>query len=460
MSVLPWRALRHEAGPLLRLAAPIIVTQLAFSTMTTVDTLFAGRLGAAPLAGVAVGGNLWFLPFVFLLGLWMALSALVAQQVGAGEAAPRIGARVRASLVLATLTGVLWIALLMLIREPVLDLLRLDAETRSHATDFVATVQWAAVPFCWSFVLRNVAEAHGLTRLPLLAGVAGLLTNILFNSLLVLGLFGAPRLGVTGTALATVIAAFVMVGCYALIYWRVPALRALQLLRPQALALGQTAREVLRLGLPIALILTAEASLFLLGALAMARFGRDAVAAHQIAINVASVAFMVPLSIGLATTVRVGHAAGAGQWREVALRGRTGILLGVAFAVISALVMALLPGPIVRSFTLDPTVMALAIHFLAFAAVFQIFDCVQATAGGALRGIKDTRQPMVITMLAYWLVGLPVAAGLAFLTPVGPAGIWWGFIAGLGVAALGLSARVWRVMPLAAPAPSGVPDPA
>jgi multidrug resistance protein, MATE family len=232
-----------------------------------------------------------------------------------------------------------------------------------------------------------------------------------------------------------------MVLAFAALYRWHPRLRELEVYGRAGWRPGPATGEVLRLGGPIALIITAEAWLFLIGALLMARFGTDAVAAHQIAINFASVTFMVPLSIGMATTVRVGYAAGAGDAAGVRLRGLAGIGMGACFAAFSAALMALLPGPIIALYTDAPGVAPLAAAFLAYAAVFQLADCVQATANGALRGIKDTRVPMLITVSAYWLVGLPLAVALAFNTAFGPAGVWLGFIAGLAVAAGGLAAR-------------------
>jgi len=239
-----------------------------------------------------------------------------------------------------------------------------------------------------------------------------------------------------------------MVGAYVVLFARSATLRRLTLWRWERPRLDREMFEIASVGGPIALILTAEAWLFIVGALLMARFGGEVVAAHQIASNFASLNFMVPLSIGLATTVRVGHAAGAGRHAEVALRGRAGMLLGAAFALVSASIMTLLPGRVVAVYTDAPGVAALAVRFLAFAAVFQLADCVQATANGALRGIKDTRVPMLITVGAYWMVGLPLSAWLAFRTGLGPRGIWVGFIVGLALAAMGLSWRFLRRAPL------------
>lgn len=439
-------ALLSEARANFRLAAPLIAAQLSFVSMGTVDTILAGRLGAAELAAIAVGSNAWFLSLVMFMGLSMAVSPIVAQRVGAQQPIERIGRFVQGALLLALILGLLWLALVQSAAAPLLRLLELDARTQGFAEAYLRALAHAAVPFSLAFVLRNVAEGFGLTRAPLFAGLLGALVNALLGWILMYGRWGAPALGPVGAGWATVAAAWTMVLSYLLFYSRVPQLRALRLVA--RLRLEPEAFEIFRVGLPIAAIVTAEAWLFCLGALMMARFGPDVVAAHQIAINFASLAFMVPLSIGMATTVRVGHAAGAGDMAGVALRGRTGIAMGMCFAVMSALLMGCAPGAIIAVYTDVEALAAVATRFLAYAAIFQIFDCVQATSNGALRGIKDTRLPMAITLGAYWVVGLPTAAGLAFATAVGPAGIWFGFIVGLALAAGGLSWRFLRQVPL------------
>ena len=441
-------ALRTEMRANLRLALPLIAAQLSFVSMGTVDTIFAGRLGASELAAVAVGSNVWFLSFVMFMGIGMAVSPIVAQRVGAQQSPLEIGRFLRGALLLSAGLGIAWLALMWLAAGFVIDWLALDARTSDMAKAYLLALAWAAPPMCLCFFLRNGAEGHGLTRVPLIAGLVGLLVNAGFDWLLMYGRWGFPNLGAEGAGWATVIAAWAMVVVYAASYVRVPVLRALRLGQGGWPRLRREDAEVLRVGLPIAAIITAEAWLFCIGGLLMGRFGADTVAAHQIAINFASLCFMVPTAIGMATTVRVGHAAGAGLNSEVALRGRAGILLGVVFACMSALAMAMAPGWIVALYTDVEHLAGPAVQFLAYAAIFQIFDCIQATSNGALRGVKDTRLPMMITVLAYWVIGMPLAAGLAFTTPVGPAGIWWGFIGGLAVAALGLSLRFVRGFPL------------
>lgn len=445
MSQFSYSAFRREARANLVLALPLIAAQVSFVSMGTVDTIVAGRMGESELAAVAVASNVWFFFFVLFMGLFMACSPIVAQRVGGNRPALETGAFVRGAALLSLGFGLIWMLLVRLLLDPVLDLLGLQTETRGYAHDYLVIVSWSAVPFCIGFVARNAAEGYGLTKVALMAGLTGFLVNAIFACLLGFGWFGFPRMGVAGCALATVLAAIAMLLVYGWAYWRLPVLRALQVFRRGSLwpepAMRRQVLEVIHLGGPIAAILTAEAWLFLGGALLMARFGDAVVAAHQVAINFASLTFMVPMSVGMATAVRVGHAVGAGAMHEVRLRGQSGMILGMIFALLSASLMALLPRMIVDVYTDVASVAEMAVGFLYFAALFQLFDCIQATANGALRGLKDTRIPMLITVSAYWVVGMPVAAWLAFGTTVGPNGIWCGFIAGLGVAAAGLSLR-------------------
>lgn len=441
MRILFSSTLRAELRANLALALPLLAAQLLFVSMGTVDTIVAGRLGAAPLAAVAVGSNLWFMLFVLFLGLFMAVSPIVAHRLGARHPAAESGRFLRGALTLAAIGGVAWMALLLVLVDPVLDVLALEDEARVAAAGYLRAIAPGALPFALFLALRNAAEGYGQTRATLWAGLVGFVVNALLAYGLANGAWGLPALGAAGCGHATAIAGAVMALVFAAMYRWHPRLRELQLYGRGGWQPGAAGAEVLRLGAPIALIVGAEAWLFLVGALLMARFGTDTVAAHQVAINFASLTFMVPLSIGMATTVRVGYAAGAGDAAAVRLRGLAGIGMGAAFALVSASVMALVPAFVVSLYTDAPGVAAAAVGFLYYAAVFQVADCVQATANGALRGVKDTRIPMLITVSAYWLVGLPVAVVLAFETPLGPPGVWLGFICGLAVAAAGLSAR-------------------
>lgn len=445
-------SLRREARASLSLATPIIAAQLSIMGMGAVDTIMAGRYSGAALAAVAVGTSLWFLPFVFFMGLFMAVSPLVAHRVGARETEGSIGDYARSSMLLAAALGLVWMLALKLTYPRLVGLLGLPAQTEAYALGYLAAVSWSAPVFALGFVLRSTAEGRGASRAVMMAGLVAFPFNALFDWLLMYGRWGFPELGPTGCGIATGLSGVVMLLAYALAFRRWRSLRGMRILRPQRPRLEfASAAETLRLGLPIALILTAEASLFQISALLMAHFGETAVAAHQIAINFAAVCFMVPMSLGMATTVRVGQAAGAGDAAQARLRGCVGIALGLVSALFSAGSMLLFPEAIVAIYTDVPEVAALAVNFLGLAALFQVFDCLQATSSGALRGLKDTRAPMLITVASYWLVGMGVAIGAAFFAGYGPRGLWWGLVAGLAAAAIGLNLRFLRRSAMSAP---------
>lgn len=432
---------KAEARANLKLALPLIAAQLAGVGMGTVDTVMAGRLGKEALAAVAAGSNLNVVFFVFFMGLLMACSAIVAHRAGAGHADGRVGAFTREALLLGVVIAVTWVVGAHLIADRVLLHIGLAPETAEVAAEFLRALSWSAFGFSAWFVLRFVAEGMGTTKPIFFSGVTGLLGNLILDWVFMYGKFGMPEMGAVGCGWATSISASLMALVLAAQYRFYAPLRQLDAFKPLMPRLGRNTREIMRLGLPIGMILLAEAGLFVLAAMWMARFGDSTMAAYQIALNFASVLFMIPLGIGLATTVRVGHAMGAGEKASACYRGTVGMKLGLLNAASNASIMVLLSSLIVALYTDDPDIAACATHFLWLAAAFQFVDGLQVTANGALRGIKDTRVPMLITVTAYWLVGMPVAHQLAFATDLAASGLWWGLTAGLAAAAIGLSLR-------------------
>lgn len=428
---------RTEVAANLRLALPIIAAQLTFMGFGVADTLMAGQQGGNALAAIAVGANIWMQPFVFFMGLSMAISPIVAQRLGAGHPSGVVGAFVRSALVLALLQGLAWMLVVRAAAAPVIRLLNLDEATADLALNYLLAESWSAPLFCLCFALRYGAEGSGVTGVIFITALCGLAVKIVFNTLLL------DRFGVVGFGWSAVIAAAVMVLIYLLQYALWPRLRELSFFVRSHRVSVYEALEAWRVGFPVGLILLAEVAFFGVTALLMARFGSETVAAHQIAINFASVMFMVPLGVAMATTVRVGNAAGANLWNVALLRGKTGMGLGLLFALLSAAAMGIYPEWITALYIEDGAVATQAQMFLRFAAVFQLADCLQATANGALRGLKDTRMPMLITLTAYWLIGMPFGYGFAFEWGYGPNALWWGFILGLLIAAAGLS---WRFL--------------
>jgi MATE family multidrug resistance protein len=429
-----------EARANLKLAAPLIAAQIAGVGMGATDTIIAGRIGPEALAAVAVGVNINVPFYVFFLGVFMAASAIVAQRRGAGADPASLGRYTRSLLRLALATAALWCLTVQLLAGPMVAALDLEPATAAMAVPYLRAYSLSAFGLCLWFALRFVAEGLEATGPVMLAGAFGLVANALLNVVMVFGFGPLPALGVTGSGFATALACLGMAATLAWLYGRRARLAGLSLWAVQGREPGAV-RETLRLGLPIGLILLAEAGLFVVVALLMARLGESTVAAYQIAINFASVVFMIPLGIGMATTVRVGFFAGAGEQPAARRAGLVGMGMGTGNAAFNATLMLVAGSTIAALYTRDAGIAAQAVHFLVFAAIFQLADGLQATANGALRGLKDTRLPMVITLASYWVVGMPVAWWLCFHTPLAADGLWWGLTAGLTVAAGGLTAR-------------------
>lgn len=435
-------SLAHEFRSLLTLSAPIVAAQMAMMGSRVADTVMAGRLSATDLAAIASGGSYWMIPGLLVIGLANGISAIVSQRRGRGDDPAAIGQFVHECLWLSLGVGVLWLALLWFTAAPVMGLLGLSDAATAAATGYLKAVSLAAPLAAVMLVFRFGADGMGDTRPFMLVGVIGLVVNVTGNYALMWGRLGAPELGAVGCGYATAIADAVMALLFVAIYIVHPRLRGLRVLGALRWPRRETLAEWWSVGAPIGVMLTFEAGFFGATGLLMARFGDVPVAAHQVAINYASVCFMVPLGIAFATTVRVGHAIGRGDTDGARLAGRTGVMAGLGFGVTSAVVMLAVPHQIVALYTDAPQVAGLAAHLLLWAAAFQVFDSLQATAAGALRGYKDTRWPMLITLVAYWMVGMPLGASLAFGAGIGPDALWWGIIAGLGTAGALLA---WRL---------------
>ena len=430
-----WREMRASAV----LAAPLVLGQLAAMAMGIVDTVLAGWHGPVTLAAVGVGSAMWTVAILVSIGVLMAIPPSVAQLNGAGRRA-EIGPLFRQSVWLAAGLGV---GLFALVRcgPAALDAIGVSAETRPAAAAFLRAISWGAPALVLQMALRNLSEGIGWTRPTMIFGLGGLVL------LAPLGwwLMFSRGLGAAGLGYATAIVLWAQaLGFYG--YLRLdPHYRDLGLFARFDPPHWPPIRALLALGLPMGVSIFMEGSLFVVTALLIARLGTVQIAAHQIAVLVASLTFMVPLGVAMATTVRVGHAAGAGDASAVRWAGAAGYALaGIAQLGAVALMLsggAWLAGLVTR----DAAIAALATTLLGYAAVFQIPDGAQALSNGALRGLKDTRVPMAITVLAYWGVGLPLGAWLGLGRGLGAPGLWIGLICGLSVAATLLLLRFWRL---------------
>lgn len=436
--------IRCEVGALLTLGIPVIGAQLAQISMNFVDTLMAGRLSPRDLAGVSLGASLWMPIFVLGLGVLMSVGPTVAHCFGAGEYL-EIGRRVRQGLWLSVPISFCCVVA-MHMAHPVFGYLEVDPAIIPTATGFLRAVAWGMPALCVFNVLRGFSEAVSMTRPILFICVIGTIANVVGNYVFMYGHFGMPQLGAIGCGVATAVAEWIMLGCLVAWIGLHPYYRQFE---PFSHFEGPDLAELwklVKLGAPIGVSLFMEGGLFGTVGLLLGRFGESVVSGHQIAINVASVTFMVPLGIAMAVTVRVGQALGARDPSAARRSGTVGAGLALAFMTVAALVMAIFPRSIAALYTSDPDVQNVAVSLLRMAAIFQIFDGLQVAGAGALRGLKDTAVPMGITFLAYWGIGLPLAYALGITWAGGPQAMWIGLIVGLVCTGVLLNARFQLVM--------------
>lgn len=429
---------RLELSALVRLALPLVGGNLLQMAVYAVDVMFVSRLGAIPFAASTLAVFLLSLIMWALIGLTGACAPLIAAEIGRRAHAVR---EVRRSFRMALWLGVATCAVFMVVLsqgERILLAFGQDSAVSMQAGAFLRILLWVMVPNVAAGVMRTVAAALGRQNWALAVTLLALLLNIAGNWLLVFGHGGFPALGLAGSAIASVFTACATLAAWTAILSFDPMLRRYRLFgrwwRPEWRRLG----EIVRLGTPIALTFTLEGGLFGGAAFLMGLISVVAVDAHAIALNIAAVAFQIPFGIAQAATIRVGLAYGA---RDEAWIGRAGwcaIGLGTAFMLVTAGAIWVMPRLFVSAYVdvADPALaaqVALAIRFLALAAMFQLFDGAQAVAAGALRGVQDTRMPMVIAAVGYWIAGFGTAVWLGFGAGWAGVGIWTGLLVGLFV---------------------------
>jgi len=446
--------LARELRVTLRLALPLVFGQLSAIGMNVIDALLAGHFDAHTLAAVAIGTSVWSLAIVSAIGMMMALPPSVAQLNGAGRR-DRIGPLFRQALWLALGLGVLLGLGVRFGGAWLVAQIGVDARLIPDTTRFLHAIAFGAPALTVFFALRGLGEGVHMSRPTMYFSLFGLALLGPIGYVLMYGGLGVPRLGALGSGIATALVLWLQTIAFAIYVANSPRYRDLHLAERFEPPQWSVLRELLHIGVPMGVTLLMEAGLFVAVALIIGTLGTDVVAGHQVAINVASVTFMVPLGLALATTVRVGHAVGRGDAQGVRGAGLVGIALTLCTQFVSSSLMLLLPQRIAALYTSDAGVIALAAQLLMLAGLFQFSDGIQVAANGALRGLKDTRIPMVITLFAYWGVGMPVGWWLAFPHGLGARGMWMGLIAGLSVAALLLSLRFWKLAHRP-PAPFGV----
>lgn len=431
--------LRRDAVHTARLAAPLVAGHLSHGLVGVVDTVVAGHHGTTTLAAVSVGAALFWLPMLIPMGTLMALPPMVSQHDGAGRHAD-IGPLLRQSLWLALLLGGLMFVLLSLLPH-LLGPMGIAPDIVPGATAFLHAIRWGIPGFTLYLALRYLSDGLHWSVPTMVVGFGGLLLLAPAGYVLTNGLFGLPELGAAGVGLASALMFWLQALGLALYLARARRFAHLHLFTHWEPPHPATLATLLRTGLPIGVTVAMEGGLFAATALLIGRLGDVPAAAHQIALNVASLCFMVPFGLAEATTVRVGHALGRADAAGVRRAAMAGYALALLTQSLSAGVLLLGHDAIAGLYSQDPQVIELAGRLLLLAALFQFPDGIQVVSAGALRGLQDTRVPMLLAALAYWGIGMPVGAGLGLGLGWGAAGMWLGLTAGLGMAALLLGLR-------------------
>lgn len=425
----------QEIRNLRKIGLPIIVAQLLLMSISVTDTIMAGNYSSNALAAVAVGTSLMLPLYILLMGILMAISPMVSHHIG-GRKLRLVGRDVRQGLLLSQFLAFPFV---LVTRELSHLMIWMDvAPEIIPLTDaYLKAFAWGAIPAFAYLVLRFFNEGLGNTLPGMWVAFVGLLFNIPANYVLIYGKFGLPALGSEGCGYASSIVGLVLFLSMYIYCSKTASFERFKLFSWKEFSWQpRVLKEILKLGTPIGFTSTMEVTAFAAVSLIMANLGTQIVAAHQIAINIAAVVYMIPFGLSMGITTRVGKAMGAKNYMQARFRGQVGILLSLGIMVFTAIFLFSTRKILVGIYTDDEAVYGIAVQLLLLAAFFQLSDGLQVAGYGALKGLKDTRIPMYVNFVAYWLIGIPTGYALGIYFEQGPWGLWIGLISGLTMAAL------------------------
>ena len=449
LSAAPPQTFRAEFRATLALALPLAAANLLQMLVHAIDVIFVARLGDAALAASSLGVAIFGLLLWTGTGLVGAAAPLIAAELGRRNHSVREVRR--------TVRMALWLSLLVSLAfmgicatgGPIMRATGQEPELTHHAASFLLILMWGMFPMIAASVLRIFVSALGRPTIATAITFLALFVNAFGNWALVFGHLGLPALGLHGSALSSILTSTAMLVAYVVVIQSDRRLRRYHLFGNWWRSEWSRFAEMLRIGTPIGLTILAEAGLFTGAAFLMGRIGEAQLAGHTIALQIAALAFQIPFGVAQAATIRVGLAYGACDPRGIALAGRASLGLGIGFMGFTALLIWLFPG-LVLSIYVDvddaknAALVGFAMQFLVVAAAFQLFDGAQTVAAGVLRGLQDTRTPMIIAICGYWIAGYGTAIYLGFWTPMAGVGVWIGLAVGLVVVAALLLTR-WRM---------------
>ena len=434
-------SLSYELKKLFHLMIPILITQFSQAGLGLIDTIMAGHLSATDLAAIAVGVGLWIPVMLLFSGIMIATTPLVAEAYGA-RTPEKIATIARQSLWVALVLGII-AGLILQLLPATLPILGVPESLQPKAALFLHAIGFGMPAVTMYAALRGYSEAIGHPRPVTIISLMALLVLIPMNYLFMYGLGPIPALGSAGCGFATAILQWMMFITLAIYIFKNKAYQSTQPLTHWEKINPYWLKRILMLGFPIGLAIFFEVSIFSTAAIVLSPLGETIVAAHQIAISITSQLFMIPMSLAIALTIRIGTYYGEQNWIAMRKVQWIGLATGTVLAFMTMLLLWFFKNQIVALYTSDVVVTQIAVYLVLFAIAYQLMDAWQISAAGCLRGMQDTKGPMWITMIAYWVIAFPVGLYLSRFTDMGPAGVWIGLIVGLSIACVLLLTRLY-----------------
>lgn len=433
--------LKNKSKNMLKVITPILITQIAMYMITFFDILMTGRYDTYHLAGVTIGSSFWVPVYTGLAGILMALTPIIAQHSGARNY-DKVRPSVQQGLYVAVALSAIVFLIIQYGIDPILNSMPLEAEVRVVASDYLFGMSLGLLPLFGYAVLRSFFDGLGETRVSMSIILLAAPINIVLNYLLIYGRFGFPELGGAGAGYASAITYWLVFLIASITATKFESFVSFQLFKNWARLSFKKWKEILAIGLPMGFSIFVEISIFSIVTLLMANYSTATISAHQVALNFTSLLYMIPLSVSMGVTILVGQEVGAKRLQNAKQYGYFSIGLAVIFSFIAVAILLIFREQIASLYSTDPDIIQLSMHFLIYAAFFQLSDAIQAPVQGILRGYKDVNVTFMMAVISYWIIGLPVGYLMANFTNFGPYGYWIGLITGLTVGAITLSLRL------------------
>ncbi|MFJ7682583.1 MATE family efflux transporter [Peribacillus butanolivorans] len=420
---------------------PILITQIGLYAMTFFDVMMSGQYSTEDVAGVSIGSSLWTPVYTGLSGILIALTPVVSQLVGSKQS-KSVSYSVMQAVYLAVTLALVILIIGAFALNPILNAMNLEDTVHRVAHDYLIALSIGIIPLFVYNALRAFIDALGQTRISMIITLCALPINVIFNYLLIYGKFGFPELGGVGSGYATAITYWLIALVAILVVVKISPFSTYKVFHEFFRISWKEWRALLIIGVPIGLAIFFETSIFSAVTLLMSKYDTVTIASHQIAMNFASLLYMMPLSISMALTIVIGFEIGAARYKDAKEYSWIGISMALTMSLVLSAILFLFREPVASAYTKDYNVMMLTSHFLIYAIFFQISDALQAPIQGILRGYKDVNVTFAMSLVSYWILGLPIGFIFAKYTDMGAFGYWIGLISGLALGAIGLAARL------------------